>query len=196
MPYAAELETTGVPEPAERSPTVTFVRELRESDHVLLASGVNLVEAGAKARPTERIRDRHHAVARLIAQGLKFVEVSAITGMSAGHIGILARDPAFKALIHDYSKIENGLLADFTERATILSLTAMNELQERLETRPEEVSESMLLEVVKTTADRIGHAPVSKSVTLNASVDLSARMTAARQRLAQRQVLPSPSQDE
>lgn len=163
---------------ASRPLTAVYVRDLQPADVSLLAS-----ERGIKPTPIARLRDRHHSLARCLAQGMKDAEASAVTGYDVSRISILKSDPTFKELVDHYQRQENSLLADFTERATSLSLTALNEIQERIEEDAESVSMTTLLEVVKITADRTGHAPVSKSLNVNINADLGSRMEAAKRRL-------------
>lgn len=159
--------------------SVEYVRDLGEADLALLAS-----ERGIKPKPVQRLRDRHHALARCLAQGMTNAEASAVTGYDPSRISILLGSPDFKGLVEHYRKIEDSLLGEFTDRATTLTLTAMNELQDRIEDAPQEISTTTLLEVVKTGADRIGHAPVTKSLNINANVNLGDRLQAARKRVA------------
>lgn len=154
------------------------VREVNDADLALLASGREVT-----SKPLQRLRDRHHALARCLAQGMTNAEASAVTGYDPSRISVLKSDPSFRELVEHYRVVENSLQADFMDRATNLTLTAMNEIQERLEEDPESVPTSMLLEIVKTGADRIGHAPVQKSLQVNATVDMGARLAAGRQRV-------------
>lgn len=158
--------------------TVELVRELGQSDLALLAS-----ERHTTPPLIVRLRERHHALARCLAQGLKDAECSAITGYDPSRISILKRDPSFQKLVEDYRSIEAGLAADFTERAALLSLTAMGNLQDRLEDDANPLPASMELEIAKTFADRTGHAPVQKSVNMNVNAELGTRLNAARKRL-------------
>jgi hypothetical protein len=52
-----------------------------------------------------------------------------------------------------------------------MSLDAIELLQERLQSKPEEFTPGMLLDVVKTFADRTGHGP-GQSVDVKMSMDL------------------------
>ena len=158
--------------------TAEFARELGESDLALLAS-----ERGIKPPRIAKIRDRHHALARSLAAGATDAQASAITGYDPSRISILKQDPTFKDLMAFYHKHEDAMLSDFVERTTTLSLTAVNEIADRLEDDPDSFSVGTLLEVAKFTADRTGHAPVQRSVNVNATMDIGARMAAARQRL-------------
>lgn len=157
---------------------VSFVRDIRESDLALLGESRN-----SRAPAIKQLRDRHHQLARCIAQGMRDGEASAVTGYDPSRISILKSDPAFKELVAHYSCVEDSLLADFTQRATTMTLSAMNEIQERIESDPESIPLNTLLEITKTGADRIGHAPVQKSVSINANVELGSRMAAARARV-------------
>lgn len=165
--------------PGRRSVAVycAQVGEVSESDLVLLAG-----ERGIKPRPIARLRDRHHAIARYLAQGLKEGEVAAITGYCLSRISVLKADPTFQNLVKHYQEVENSAQGEFIERATLASLTALAELQERLEEAPESFSTGDLLEVTKVTADRTGHAPVTKSVSINATIGMGDRLEQARQR--------------
>lgn len=165
--------------------SAVVVRPLQEADIAVLASGAR--------QPTQspriaRLRDRHHTVARLIANGATNGHVSLVTGMDPARISVLRGDPSFKELVADYRSIDDGLQADFQERAATLSLTAMEELQDRIENAEEPVPLQTLLEVAKFGADRTGNGPQSKQTHVNVNVELSARLSSARKRL-----LPGPA---
>ena len=158
---------------------VAVVREIRKSDLELLQ-----VERGTKPQPIAKIRDRHHGLARCLAQGMKDQEASAITGYSPSRISILKSDPTFEELVSFYKENETSSFAEFVQRATTVTLSAMNEIADRLEEIPENFSVGQLLEVSKTFADRIGHAPVQRNITANVNVELGARLASARARVA------------
>lgn len=160
---------------------VVAVRPLTPADLALLASEREVPAPSVAVK----LRDRHHALARCLAQGMSQAEASMITGYNQPWISTLLRDPTFQALVADYASIEAGLQAEFMERASVLSLTAMNNLQDALEDDAKPVPLSMTLEIAKFAADRTGHAPVQKSLNINANVDLGSRMEAARRRLAE-----------
>lgn len=157
------------------------VRELTEGDLTLLASER---EVSVVPPLVQRLRDRHQALARCLAQGMTESEAAIVTGYDVNRISILKRDPSFKALIDTFAKIEDGLQADFMERTAVLTLTAINNMQEALEDDEKPLPISMQLEIAKFGADRTGHAPVQKTFNLNANVDLGSRMSEARKRLA------------
>lgn len=164
---------------AAKPAVVSYVRELGESDIALLAG-----ERGTAPRPIERIRDRHHALARVLAQGMTDTEASLVTGYDPSRISILKSDPGFRQLLADYHKIENAAAAAFEDRAAVLRNSAMNRLQDLVEDDEEPLGASTLLEIAKFGADRTGHAPVQKVQQTNVNIGLGARMQAARARLA------------
>lgn len=177
MVTVAELDIA--PRSRGRAPKaleIEHVRDLAAADLSLLAS-----ERGVKPQPLAKIRDRHHSLARCLASGMTNTEAGAVTGFCPSRISILLGDPTFKQLVADYAKIEDGLLADFTARATTLSLTVLENLQEKAEIG--ELSTGEEIEIMKSTADRTGHAPVQKSVNVNVNADLGTRLANARRRL-------------
>ncbi len=155
------------------------VRPLQEADLAVLAAGNRQT---TPVRSVQRLRDRHHAVARLLAAGKTNNEVSIMTGMDPGRISVLRSDPSFKQLVEDYRAIETGQEAAFIERLQMLGMTAVEELQDRLENSEEPVPIQTLLEVSKFAADRTGHGPVTKQLSTNVNVELSGRLASARKR--------------
>lgn len=154
-----------------------YAGEVTESDLALLAGS-----RGVKPQAVKQLRDRHHALARAIADGVENVEASAITGYDPARISVLRGDPAFKELVAHYRKVKDSAFADFHDRAAQIAIEALNQIAEELEERPEEVSLSQKMDIVVKLADRTGHAPVSRSVNVNTNIDLGDRLVRARQR--------------
>lgn len=164
---------------AAKAVKLTLLRELTPADVSLLAS-----ERGVRPLSIAKLRDRHHSLARLLAQGLTNAECSRLTGYDPSRISILKGDPTFQELVSDFQRMENNLLAEFVDRTTTLSLTAVNNLQEMLEDDESPLPASVQLEIAKFAADRTGHAPVAKSVSLNVNVGMGDRIKASRERAA------------
>lgn len=175
----AELDLSLEPRGRRSMPTeVTYVGEVGESDLALLAGS-----RGTSPRPIQKLRDRHHLLARCVAEGMENVEASAVTGYEPSRISILKSDPAFKELVEGYRKVKDSAFADFQDRAAAVALEALNLIHEELEDSPEEVSIGQKLEIVKTLADRTGNAPVSRAVNINANVDIGDRLNKANARV-------------
>ena len=137
-------------------------RPLGESDLALLET-----ELGVSPRPIARVRDSHHALARALAGGLRPMEASELTGFSPSRISILQRDPTFAELLEFYRDQARESFTDFVGRLKLLSLDAVHELQERLDSEPEKIRISDLLEIAKFGADRSGHGPQTKHLEAN-----------------------------
>ncbi len=116
---------------------------------------------------TEKVRIRHHAIARLMAAGKKRSEVSEIIGVSSATLAILERSPAFQALLLEYMNMLDAEAVDAFQRLQIVGNLGIDELTDRITTRPTTFKNSEVLELVKLAADRTGLGPTTKQVTLN-----------------------------
>lgn len=126
----------------------------------------------SEAPTLSRIRGIHHEIARLLASGLKPADVSAATGYSLSRISILQKDPSFRELLSFYEKKSDEVFVDVRKRMAVLGLDAASELADRLENKPETLSNSQLIEITKASLDRAGFSPVTKTV--NVGVQISA----------------------
>ena len=163
-----ELEFVGPPRLLGNlgRPDITgeYGRDLTAAD----LQALNGPRGAALPRSIQKLRSSHHALARCLASGMKASQASLITGYTQNRISILQADPTFQALLADYRAEAKDILADLTERMSNLSLDAIEELHERLIDAPETFSIPLLLDVVKTTADRTGHGP-GQEIKLNVS---------------------------
>jgi hypothetical protein len=157
-----------------------FSRELTSAD---LAMSPTLP---SQAQPLKRIRDSHHSLARVLASGAGEAQASAITGYSPSRISILKADPQFQDLLAFYREPTVDIVADLRSRMADMGLEALEELRERLHEQPEEFTVGLLNEVIKTMADRTGHAPQRGPTSVTQiNVDLGDRMARARERVSQ-----------
>lgn len=144
-----------------------YERDLTEADLEALAS----IPRGSAAPTLVSIRASHHSLARCLAAGMTPQQAGLVTGYSPSRISILQNDPAFTALVADYKREAQSVFADLGQRMAGLSLDAMDLLQERLSEHPESFTIPVLLELVKTFADRTGHGP-GQDVNVRVSSDL------------------------
>lgn len=140
-----------------------------------------LHERGGKAPEVVNLRERHHALARLIAEGKKPGEAALICRYSQSRVSILMSDPAFMELVAHYREVVNEEFVDFQRKLKDLALDAAHILQERMEDAPDDLPSGLLLQVVQVGADRTGHGPSAKTE-MNIKIGLADRMLAARQR--------------
>lgn len=116
---------------------------------------------------TEKVKIRHHAIARLMAAGKKRTEVSEIVGVSVSTLAIMERSPAFQSLLLEYMNMMDAEAVDAFQRLQIVGNLGIDELTDRITTRPASFKTSEVLDLVKLAADRTGLGPTTKQVTLN-----------------------------
>jgi hypothetical protein len=127
--------------------TATFVRPLTPEDiPTLSAQTTQIAPAGS---PIARIKHAHHSLARRIALGESPTVISAATGYSPGYISTIQRDPAFIELLSYYTTQAEQIFVDVAERMRDLGIASIEELQSRLDEKPEEWSRRELMELAE-----------------------------------------------
>lgn len=165
------------------------MRRLTEEDLRLLSE-----EKGSKPAPLQRLRERHHALARNLAGGMRPEAAAAICGLSVSRVSILQGDPAFKDLVLFYRSEVEAQYAQVHEQLAGASLDALVILRERMEDTPDKIKTETLMEVVKMGADRTGYGPTSKT-DVNVNVNLASRLEEARKRVAARTIELVPNKE-
>lgn len=155
---------------------VQVLAPMRDSDLELLGRGYD-------GQGLERITERHHALAKALASGMKQREAATLTGYAESRISILKRSPAFLDLIEMYRSAADAEFAKLNEQYAGLTKDAMLELRTRLESDPEAFSNKMLLEMLTQIGDRAGFAPVKRVESMNVNMSLSEKLALARSRL-------------
>lgn len=142
---------------------------------------------GVQSTSLKSIRDSHHKVARLVAQGLSGIEISMMTGYSQSRISILKGDPAFNELCEFYrgqvAQLEYDSMAESIAKSTLARNLALDKMVDLLE--EDKVDLEGALDIYKITADRTGMGPSTKSTNLNVNIDLADRIAAGRRRVSQ-----------
>ena len=149
-------------------------RELTEADRH--------VPAGNPVQTLKRVGDRHHALARMLAEGVAEGEAGAILGYSSVRVSILKQDPMFRELLGLYRNKAVSEYDRVAEKIYGLTNDAAAELQNRLEEAPEAFSVPQLLDIATKMGDRAGYGPTSKQETVNLNVTLSERLEKGRLR--------------
>jgi len=155
------------------------------SEHLELArqhvtSGATL---GIQPSSLKAIRHTHHRLAQLLAMGVDETRAGLLCNYTPSRVSVLKGTPAFQELIAHYKGQVDEEWRDFVSVAADLSLDFLGELQRRLDEDPESFTPSALIEATKVLADRTGHAPVTKSVSVSVSADVGSRLEAARARI-------------
>jgi hypothetical protein len=129
-----------------------------------------------------RIRDSHHAVARMIALGMKPAEVSLQTGYGLIRIYTLARDPSFQELVQFYQNSESEGHKDLQFQIALLARDAVQALHERVLDDPDQFRPSEMTEVVKVSLDRAGFAPVQRTINRSINTSIGVKFTQVEER--------------
>lgn len=169
------LRTTGR---AAKAVSAELERELGLDDVAML-----LEEKGVQAPQIKEFRERHHALARLVAEGRRPGEAALMCRYSQSRMSVLLADPAFQELVSHYRCIVNESFVDFQGKLAELALDAASILQSRMEDEPEKMSDALVLQIVQVGADRTGHGP-SQKIEHNHKVGLADRLMSAASRAA------------
>lgn len=156
-------------------PTGELLRELEEADVVKLGERAESVEA----EDIKRLSNRHHALAKELAQGTPPGEAATLHDYTPSRVSVLQSSPAFKNLIQHYKKGLDRKYIDFHEVMSEVSLDAVSELRDRLENQPEDFTNRELTDLTKTLADRTGFGP-TKHVTADVTVSMNDKLNKAR----------------
>lgn len=181
------LRTTGR---AVKPITAEVERELGLDDVASL-----MEERGVQAPTVAVLRERHHALARLVAEGMRPGEAALMLRYSQSRMSVLLGDPAFQELVEHYRGLVNEEFVDFQKKLSELAIDAAHILQSRMEEKPEDLSDALVLQIVQVGADRTGHGPSQKSE-VNIKVGLAERISSAHERsLRARDVTPKIEED-
>lgn len=142
--------------PAKRRPksvvdTAVYMRDLGEQDVPLL---LNPPRMGIENKPLTRLRNTHHMLARLIAEGRNNTEAALATGYAPTRVTLLRNDPAFQELVAHYKSQAEHKWVDVQERLAMLGMSTLDELQDRLEADPDSFKNRELMELAQMTLDR------------------------------------------
>lgn len=140
-----------------------------------------LSERKVQAPQIVQLRERHHALARHIAEGKKPGEAAILCRYSQSRMSVLLGDPAFTELVAHYRDVVNEQFVDFQKKLADLAIDAASILQDRMEDKPDDMSDSLLLQVVQVGADRTGHGP-SQKTEVNVKIGLAERIASAHER--------------
>lgn len=139
------------------TPDAVKLRELTSADLALLEGEGNRTTSSSK--PIARLNQRHHGLARALAGGMKDTEAAIVTGYDPSRISILKGDPTFRALVDFYRENLDKVFTDLHEKMAGLSAEAADRLRDLLENDENVLSATVLLDILKATADRTGYAP-------------------------------------
>lgn len=160
---------------------VLFAEISRPLVHQDLA--VEPAESERRAPNRKRLSDRHHRLARLLAEGIPPGQAAVACGLTGPTVSILQADPSFAELTLFYRQQVNAEFRGTATKLAEIAGLAAEEIIVRLEENPEEMEMETLQTLLKLAADRTGHAPQPKSASVNVTMNIGERLEAASRRL-------------
>jgi|TARA_R110000851_G_scaffold17651_1_gene55792 hypothetical protein len=138
-------------------------------------------EGETKAPRIKQLRQRHHALAKALTDGIKDGEAGIICGYTASRVSILKADPTFVELMSFYAAKRENAYVELHDKIANLGEDVVDEMTTRLEDDPDGMSMGQLIELGKLALDRSGFGPQSNT-NVNVNVGLSDKLAAARAR--------------
>jgi hypothetical protein len=145
------------------------------------------ITAAVRGRPkggVAQIRERHHALARLVAEGLPLAEIGRVVGMTGAGVRAWADNPANAELISQYATGPREALGTFLEARTALrnqaallaSKMIVDQLREACDSGAD-IPLDKLLRIMADCDDRTGLGRQETHVNMN--VDFGSRLAKA-----------------
>lgn len=128
---------------------MSVVRELTPED-----AGAEKTPEAQRREPIQRLAQRHHNQAMLIAEGRSQIEVCAKLGCSQTTLSRLMHDPMFQELVEFYRVQKEQVYLDAHAKLAMLGTTAAEELLARLEDDPDKFSNMDLKKIMEAAMDR------------------------------------------
>lgn len=147
-----DLDTVAGPGRPQKRLEFAVVRDLGAADFELLKHA----DRGVVPANLQRITDRHHALARLLATGMSDGEAAMVTGYDPSRVSILKNSPAFVELLELYRKEITREFTTIHEHMSGLTKDALLELRQRVEDDPQKFTPRELLQIVNDMSDRSG----------------------------------------
>lgn len=138
-----------------------MTRELTPQD-IQKLHGLSFGALGSTATPLKRLKHSHHGLARLVADGVRESEISAVTGYSLSYISVIKKSPDFVELVAYYTEQKREVYLDVHQRLSTLSMDAVDELQGRLAEDPDRFDNRELKEIAEMGLDRVGYGKATQ----------------------------------
>lgn len=112
---------------------ITYLRDLTAEDLLNIDLAREANENKQPRSTLSKLRDRHHNLARLIAEGGNDVQLAALTGYAPAYICNLRQDPLFSELVVYYKTGVEAQYLGVHDRRAALGTAAIELLQDRLD---------------------------------------------------------------
>jgi hypothetical protein len=140
---------------------------------------------------TDRLRARHHQLARYIAEGKTLREAAYIVGYTPTTVVNYTQDPAFRELVDYYKAQVHHEYLDMHHRLGALASTAVDILHERLEEKPANFTNNELRQIINDACDR-SVAPSKGAGASGSGVNINVRFIKAEPQPPTIDVTPTP----
>lgn len=152
----------------------------------------------------KKLRDSHHAAARLLAMGFKSQDVAIEVGYSINGLSMLAQSPAFQELVATYREMITdewkGSVDEYYSMLTSVRRKSLRLISDKLdEAEPGDIPLNQLTAIHSDAADRSGYPKRKESVNLNLDFADRLDMAVARSREAKQiegKALPADGAEE
>jgi hypothetical protein len=150
----------------------------------------DLADIGPRRAQITQIRDRHHAIARLAAQGWTARQIADALGIDVSGLRHMLKDPAMEELIVEFhTELDAGVLQAMDEQTrTITQVRGMawhlihDRLSDAMNGVGPELPLGFLSNIAGDTSDRTGYTRRTENVNIN--IDTASTLTRAIARSA------------
>lgn len=142
--------------------------------HFLSEEDSSSLRAASRPPATVRLRANHHAIARLLAAGVRPVEISERLGVSQTTLSLLGKSPPFRELLSEYQAEAAQHTFDLRERLELAAALSTERLLELL-AEGEELDPNFLRRTMVDLLDRTGYPAVKQINSFGAHVGLSSK---------------------
>lgn len=165
---------------AQRKATTPFIKAIRP----MVRDDVETLRQPSAPTVLQKLRDSHHAIARLSASGMKQVDIARAVGYSQTRVSIILKNPAMQDLIAKYRADEDEAHREARDeyyeniyRAGSKAWRQINDQLDAADESNEPIPLQRLVAIADSSADRIGHH--KKSTQINVNVDFAAKLEKA-----------------
>ncbi len=125
---------------------------------------------GGGVHDLEDLKEAHHKLAMLLAQGVRTGEAAMLTGYSISRICALRKDPAFMESMAYWSSRKDDAFDITNRKLADVAGEGLSEIRRRLRESPDAFRVTELVKVATMGLDRTGHGPTTHTETLSVAL--------------------------
>jgi len=112
----------------------------------------------------QRLKERHREIMRRLVMGQKASGIARDLGMRPSSVSIIINSPAFREELKRLSASADDIAKDVRKRIDMLSIEAVNKMEQVLSEEMNAVNMRLQIDVAKDILNRSGHTPTNKSI--------------------------------